>query len=87
MNEAYNKILYKYKDDTLFIKNFSVCENAWIQFRDAQMKMKFPENGNYGSMFPLCWYSYKEALTVERITVLKEWIDGFSEHGCDGSVQ
>ena len=89
LNEVYKKILVKYKEDTLFIKNLKIAQRLWVQFRDAQMDMKYPERepGYYGTIQPLCWYSYKEELTDDRITVLKEWIDGIKEHGCDGSVQ
>ena len=89
LNEVYKKILVKYKEDTLFIKNLKIAQRLWVQFRDAQMDMKYPERepGYYGTIQPLCWYSYKEELTDDRITVLIEWIDGLEEHGCDGSVQ
>ena len=89
LNEVYQKILVRYKEDSLFIKNLKIAQRLWVQFRDAQMDMKFPEKDPryYGTIYPLCWYSYKEELTDDRITVLKEWVDGVKEHGCDGSIQ
>jgi uncharacterized protein YecT (DUF1311 family) len=62
----------------------------WIQFRDAEMKMKYPEreDGYYGSVYPMCWSMYLTQLTTERITTLKQWLDGTEEGDvCAGSVR
>ena len=52
----------------------------------SELSMKYPERelGYYGSIHPLCVYSYREQLTRERIIKLTRWIDG-SEEGdtCD----
>ncbi|MEP6513679.1 MAG: lysozyme inhibitor LprI family protein [Parafilimonas sp.] len=69
---------------------FRVAQRIWIQFRDAQMDMKYPERetGYYGSIQPLCWYSYKENLTKNRIDFLNEWMKGVQEgDACSGSIQ
>jgi uncharacterized protein YecT (DUF1311 family) len=52
LNTTYQKILRAYKDDTAFIMNLKSAQNLWIQFRDAEMKMKYPdrEPGYYGSI-------------------------------------
>jgi uncharacterized protein YecT (DUF1311 family) len=90
LNEAYNKILREYKTDTSFTKNLKKAQRLWIQFRDAEMKVKFPdrEAGSYGSVHPMCWSLYKEELTRERLNVLKTWLDGTEEGDvCSGTVK
>jgi uncharacterized protein YecT (DUF1311 family) len=90
LNEIYKKILDDYKSDTIFIKNLKASQRIWITFRDAELKVKFPdrEPGYYGSIHPLCVESYLEELTRERIRTLKAWIDGAEEdEACNGSVK
>ena len=90
LNVIYNKILVEYKTDTAFIKNLKLSQNIWIKFRDAEMKVKFPdrERGYYGSVQPMCWSLYKAQLTEDRIKSLKIWIDGTEEgDSCSGSVK
>jgi len=90
LNEVYAKILKEYKEDTAFIKNLKISQRLWIQFRDAEMNMKYPqrEDGYYGSVQPMCWSMYKEDLTQQRIKVLKIWFEGIEEGDvCAGSVK
>lgn len=90
LNLIYQKILKDYKDDKVFIKNLKIAQKAWIQFRDAEMKMKFPdrEEGYYGSIQPLCWNNYLEFLTKERIKTLQVWLTGIDEgDACNGTVK
>ena len=90
LNSAYTKILKEYKSDTAFIKNLKASQNIWIKFRDAEMKMKYPdrEPGYYGSIQPLCWYNYLEKLTKKRTKELKTWLSGIEEGNCcSGSVK
>lgn len=90
LNITYQKILQDYKDDTAFINNLRISQRIWIQLRDAEMDMKFPEKDRrkYGTVFLLCWYSYEEDLTNERIKFLKTWLDGIEEGDvCNGSVK
>lgn len=90
LNLVYQKILVEYKSDTEFIKNLKASQKIWIQFRDAEMKMKFPnrEEGYYGSIHPLCWSNYLEHLTRERIKTLKIWINGIEEGDlCSGTIK
>lgn len=88
LNSVFKKILVEYKEDSLFIKNLKTTQKIWIQFRDAEMKMKFPDTGEYGSVLPMCWSMYKEQLTRDRIKTLKEWIDGTEEGDvCKGSTK
>lgn len=90
LNEIYNKILHKYRSDTVFIKNLKVSQRIWITFRDAELNMKFPERGQgwYGSMHPMCVSGYLEKLTRARIKTLTEWLSGVEDgEGCGGSIK
>jgi uncharacterized protein YecT (DUF1311 family) len=90
LNEVYQKILIEYKSDTIFIYNLKSSQRIWIAFRDAELKMKYPERepGWYGSMHSMCISGYLEKLTKERIKTLKEWLNGIEEgEGCGGSIK
>jgi uncharacterized protein YecT (DUF1311 family) len=90
LNEIYKKILSEYKSDSLFVNNLKVSQRIWITFRDAELKMKYPdrEPEYYGSVHPMCISMYLEYLTRERIKTLKVWLDGIEEgDACNGSVK
>lgn len=90
LNETYNKILKEYKEDTAFIQNLKKSQRLWLQFRDAEMKVKFPDRevGYYGSVQTICWSIYKEDLTKDRLKTLKVWLEGVEEGDvCNGSVR
>ena len=90
LNNTYQKILKEYKEDTAFIKNLKNAQKIWILFRDAEMKAMFPdrEPGYYGSVQPMCWYTYMTQLTRERIKTLNVWLTGTMEGDvCAGSVK
>jgi uncharacterized protein YecT (DUF1311 family) len=90
LNQTYNKVLNEYKTDTSFIKNLKKAQRLWIQLRDAEMQVKFPEREtrNYGSVLPMCWSLYYEELTRERLKILKEWLNGTEEGDvCSGTVK
>ena len=88
LNTVFKRILTEYKDDTLFIKNLKAAQKIWIQFRDAELKMKFPDTNEYGTVLPMCWSMYKEQLTRDRIKTLNEWLTGVPEGDvCSGSAR
>ena len=90
LNLVYKKILTNYSNDTNFIIQLKASQRIWIQFRDAEMKMKFPDKdqSNYGSVFPLWWFAYKEELTAERTKKLKQWLTGVKGGDvCSGSIK
>ena len=90
LNNVYNQILKEYKSDTEFIKNLKIAQRIWIQFRDAEMKLKYPdrEQGYYGSIHPMCLSIYLTELTEERTKKLKMWLLGIEEGDvCNGSVK
>jgi uncharacterized protein YecT (DUF1311 family) len=90
LNQVYQQILIKYKSDTQFIEKLRNAQRIWVQFRDAQLVMKFPEQdpGYYGSIYSKCVSNYLAYLTIERTKTLKEWLDGTIEGDvCAGSVK
>ena len=90
LNEIYKQILIEYKTDTVFVKNLKSSQRIWITFRDAELKVKYPERETeyYGSIHPVCVANYLEKLTRERINTLKVWITGIEEGDCcSGSVK
>jgi len=89
LNEVYQAILKKYKSDAEFIKNLRKSQRIWITFRNAEVKVKFPDREDcyYGSIHPLCISAYLEELTLDRISTLTQWINGAEEgDGCSGSI-
>ncbi len=90
LDSIYQNIMKDYAADTVFIKNIKTSQSIWLQFRDAEMEVKFPDalNRHYGSVFPMCWSMYRTDLTQERINTLQIWIDGIEEGDvCEGSVK
>jgi len=89
LTDVYNKILQEYSTDTFFIKNLKAAQNIWVNFREAEMNMKFPDYQNYyGSILPMCKSEYYTQLTNERVNTLKVWLNGIEEgDGCAGSVK
>jgi len=90
LNSVYRQILEDYAEDDVFITNLKEAQRCWIAFRDAQLKMKFPdrEPGYYGSVLPMCEATYLTELTQDRIKALKVWLDGVDEGDvCAGTVK
>jgi len=90
LNAVYQQILEDYADDEAFIANLKEAQRCWIVFRDAQLKMKYPdrEPGYYGSIQPVCEMTYLTELTQDRIKTLNVWIEGVEEgNTCAGTVK
>ncbi|MBS1913949.1 MAG: DUF1311 domain-containing protein [Bacteroidetes bacterium] len=92
LNDVYQQVTRRYKDDQLFLENLKTAEKAWIAFRDAQLAMKYPLKANepnpYGSVYPMCANNYLTALTKERTKTLRAWLTGVAEGDvCAGSIQ
>ena len=90
LNETYQAILAEYKKHPLFIQNLKASQRIWIKFRDAELKLKYPETepGYYGSIHLMCVSNYSEKLTRERVKTLQVWINGIEEGNvCGGSVK
>jgi uncharacterized protein YecT (DUF1311 family) len=90
LNAIYQQILEDYADDDVFLANLKEAQRCWIDFRDAQLKMKYPdrEPGYYGSIQPVCEMTYLTELTQDRIKTLNVWIEGVEEGNlCGGTVK
>ena len=90
LNRIYKQILSDYKDDTAFVRNIKASQRLWVQFRDAEMNMMYPqrEPGYYGSIHPTCWAVYKTELTNERTKKLRKWLTGQEEgDSCSPSIK
>jgi uncharacterized protein YecT (DUF1311 family) len=90
LNSIYQQILSDYADDEVFIASLKEAQRSWLVFRDAQLKMRYPdrEPGYYGSILPLCEMTYLTELTQDRIKALQVWIDGIQEGDmCAGTVK
>jgi len=81
LNRVYRQILSSYKTDEVFITNLKTAQRLWIQWRDAEMKVRYPgrEAGHYGSFHPNCWNTCLAELTAERTKKLSVWIEGVAE--------
>ena len=89
LNEVYQKILKLYSKNDLFIKNLKTAQRIWLQYRDAQIEMKYPKRGEgyYGSILPMCKANYLEELTNIRVKQLEEWLNKPAEgDACGGTV-
>lgn len=87
LNEIYQAILSKYETDLVFLDKLKASQRLWIQFRDAELNMKYPEE-TYGSVQATCTAMYLKQLTDQRIETLKAWLRGTEEgEVCSGSVQ
>jgi len=90
LNVVYQKLIKEYSGNKAFIKNLKNAQRLWVQLRDAEMLVKYPETKSnaYGSAHPMCWSMYLTELTQQRIERLKVWVNGFNEGDvCNGSVK
>ncbi|MEJ7560764.1 MAG: lysozyme inhibitor LprI family protein [Pedobacter sp.] len=88
LNQVYKQILKDYAGQPLFIAKLKVAQRLWIQLRDAELGVKFPKTGNYGSVQPMCEEEYLSQLTRGRIKFLRVWLTGIQEGDvCSGSVK
>jgi len=90
LNSVYRKILADYADNDVFIASLKEAQRCWIAFRDAQLRMKYPdrEPGYYGSVLPMCQAIYLTELTQDRIKALNVWVNGVEEGDvCAGTVK
>ena len=89
LNDVYRQIMNLYKSDSSFIQNLKSSQRIWIQFRDAELKVKYPdrESAYYGSIYSMCEANYLKELTEMRIDRLKTWLNGVEEGDvCSGSI-
>jgi uncharacterized protein YecT (DUF1311 family) len=91
LNRVYQQIFKEYRTKTVFLQSLKVAQQRWIQFRDAEMKARFPATNSlveYGSFFPVCYSNGMEELTKARTKQLRLWLTGIPEGDmCNGSVK
>ncbi len=89
LNNVYQQIINRYAKNSLFIRNLKTAQRLWVQFRDAQLAMKFPEraSGYYGSVLPMCQAIYLSDLTERRVKELEAWLVTAEEGDlCNGTI-
>ena len=91
LNRTYQQILKEYRTKTAFLQSLKAAQQRWIQFRDAEMKARYPAANSqfeYGSFFPVCYSNGMEELTKARTKQLRLWLTGIPEGDmCNGSVK
>ena len=91
LNRIYNEIKRIYADEPEFIEKLKLAQLAWIKSRDADLELYYPKTNKrleYGSVYPMCVSSMKTVITLKRIDILKQWLDGVEEGNvCAGSVK
>ena len=90
LNQVYGQIVKLHHSDTAFLQAFRAAQRAWIVFRDAEVKAKFPEPSPqtfYGSSYPMCACAVREQLTKQRTEQLRQtWLGNTAEGDvCAGS--
>ncbi len=48
LNDAYQMLLAVKRSDTAFVKDLRASQRAWVQFRDAEVALKFPNQASVG---------------------------------------
>jgi uncharacterized protein YecT (DUF1311 family) len=78
LNNVYEQILNKHKDDSVFIAKITNAQSAWLAFRNAEIEAIFPSQDKkvYGSLYPLAYAQEKTRLTLERAKQLNQWLVG-----------
>lgn len=91
LNRTYQQILKEYRTQTVFLQSLKTAQQRWLQFRDAEMKARYPAANSqleYGSFFPVCYSNGMEELTKARTKQLQLWLTGIPEGDmCNGSVK
>ncbi|KTD47474.1 hypothetical protein Lqui_2400 [Legionella quinlivanii] len=88
LNAIYKRILQSYQDDKLFISNFVTAQKKWLSFRDAHLDSLYPNEGDNGSVSPMCRCMALYQLTKARVEQLKLWDEGVEEGDvCSGSIK
>ena len=91
LNDVYQLILRKYSTDPAFIAKLSSAQQAWLNFRDAELQAIYPREdklASYGSVWPMCNLQERTRLTEERTKELRRWVKGIPEGNvCAGSIK
>ena len=76
LNKIYQDILSQYKQNKIFIRNLKASQRHWIKYRDAELKLTYPEQASeiYGSSFSMCRTILLTKLTEERSESLNKFL-------------
>ena len=76
LNQAYKMLLLAKQSDTTFIENIKASERLWVQFRDAEFTVKFPEHPPIENKDLLSndQAAYLARFTENRTKVLLDWL-------------
>jgi uncharacterized protein YecT (DUF1311 family) len=89
LNLVYNRVLKEHAGGGGFLPRFRAAQRAWLAYRDAHIRVMFPEadkHSAYGSAYPLCRYNALAALTRSRIKELNTWLEPADETDvCSGN--
>ncbi len=72
----------------MFLKKLKAAQRLWIQFRDAELEMRYPlENKKlaYGNAYYECTEQFLIDMTIQRTNTLKEWLSPEEYDVCNGS--
>jgi uncharacterized protein YecT (DUF1311 family) len=87
LNRVYRELLSKLKSDDNATKKLRAAQRAWLAFRDAHLQELYPakdKQGEYGSMYPMCYAQVATKMTKERTAQLRRMLD--DKDPCDVSV-
>jgi uncharacterized protein YecT (DUF1311 family) len=75
LNRVYQALIQKIKGDSTATESLENSEQAWLIFRDAQMKALHPHPNQEGSVSPMCRSSEMAQLTLERVKMLQQMLN------------
>lgn len=86
LQQVYETLKDRYHADPKFIQNLKESQRAWDQYKNAQLRLKYPNvPKNYGSVFGMCVDLYLTELMQARIHELESWLDASDGDVCAGS--
>lgn len=76
LNNAYQMLLAVKRSDTVFTKNLKASQRAWVQFRNAELTLNYPNHASIEKRdsIPMDQALYLEHLTEDRTKVLLGWL-------------
>lgn len=89
LSRTLDQIRAKHAGDAVFLKRFNAAQEAWHQFRDAEIGSIYAHDNtpgrSYGSAASMCFFGTRAALTKARIKALQPWLVGVpSGYMCTG---
>jgi uncharacterized protein YecT (DUF1311 family) len=88
LNFVYKTILFRYAKNVEFIKALKESQRIWVNFRKAEINMKYPKSDGYGSSITMCVNSFAEDFTKQRTIYLKLWLKTQADNDmCGGSLR